>query len=118
MVLLSALAIHSVLETMALGLCDTPVQATLLACSIALHQPAESIALLVSFLKSNLTHAQITRYLSIFSAVGPLGLLTGRSVCVCVCLLWREGKEVEGWVRLMAEEGEEEATGNGHEQQT
>jgi len=62
---------------MALGLSDTPVQSALLACSIALHQPAESIALLVSFLKADLSPQQITKYLSIYSLVGPVGLLTG-----------------------------------------
>ena len=78
MVLLLALAVHSIFETMALGLADTPLQAGLLALSIALHQPAESVALLVAFLKSGLPEADTFRYLSIFSAVGTIGVFLGK----------------------------------------
>lgn len=46
--------------------------------SIALHQPAESIALLVAFLKSNLSSAQIVKYLSAFSGVGMIGVFLGK----------------------------------------
>lgn len=53
-------------------------QAGLLAMSIALHQPAESIALLVAFLKSNLSSAQIVKYLSAFSGVGMIGVFLGK----------------------------------------
>jgi hypothetical protein len=52
-------------------------QAALLATSIALHQPAESIALLVAFLKSNLSQQQIIKYLSVFSLVGMVGVFLG-----------------------------------------
>jgi zinc transporter 1/2/3 len=48
--------------------------------SIALHQPAESIALLVSFLRSNFTSKQIIRYLSIYSIVGIIGIYFGMLV--------------------------------------
>ncbi|CAM9623448.1 unnamed protein product, partial [Discosporangium mesarthrocarpum] len=41
------------------------------------NQPAESLALLVSFLKSGLTERQVVKMLSIFSCVGPLGLGIG-----------------------------------------
>lgn len=43
-------------------------------------QPAESIALLVAFLKSGLTKEEIIRYLSIFSAMGPVGVAIGMAV--------------------------------------
>ena len=36
-------------------------------------QPAESLALLVSFLKSGLTERQVVKYLSVFSCIGPVG---------------------------------------------
>lgn len=36
-------------------------------------QPAESLALLVSFLKSGLSEKQIIKMLSIFSCIGPVG---------------------------------------------
>lgn len=42
------------------------------AASIGLHQPAESIALLVAFLKTSMPRAQIMRWLALFSAVGKL----------------------------------------------
>jgi solute carrier family 39 (zinc transporter), member 1/2/3 len=83
-VLLMALAVHSIFETVALGLANTPVQALLLATSIALHQPAESIALLVAFIKSKLSDPEIIKYLSVFSAVGPAGLLMGENGWTCV----------------------------------
>ena len=43
-------------------------------------QPAESIALLVAFLKSGMTEGQIIKYLSIFSAMGPMGVALGMAV--------------------------------------
>lgn len=87
-VLLFALGVHSIFETMALGLSDTPLQSGLLATSIALHQPAESIALLVSFLKSGLSEAQTTKYLSFFSGVGMLGVLLGLAVNTLAADIW------------------------------
>ena len=79
-ILLGALGVHSVLEMMALGLSDTFGDAALLTTSIALHQPAESIALLVAFLKSGMPKAQIIQFLSIFSCMGPLGVALGMAV--------------------------------------
>merc|ERR1719506_2343243 len=66
-ILLAALAVHSILEMAALGLSDTFKDSAILTISIALHQPAESIALLVAFLKSGMPKPQIIMYLSIFS---------------------------------------------------
>jgi len=79
-ILLGALAVHSILEMTALGLANTFRDSALLSVSIALHQPAESIALLVAFLKSGMSKTQITRCLSIFSAMGPIGVLIGMAV--------------------------------------
>lgn len=45
-----------------------------------MQQPAESIALLVAFLKSGMSKKQITTYLSIFSAMGPIGVAIGMAV--------------------------------------
>lgn len=67
---------------MAMGLTDRKIDAILLALSIGLHQPAESIALLVSFLKSGMPKRQILGYLSLFSCIGPLGLTTGLALNV------------------------------------
>ncbi|KAL3943131.1 MAG: hypothetical protein SGBAC_002780 [Bacillariaceae sp.] len=79
-ILLGALAVHSVLEMAALGLADTFGDSAILTLSIALHQPAESIALLVAFLKSGLSKGEIIRFLSIFSAMGPIGVALGMAV--------------------------------------
>lgn len=43
-------------------------------------KPAESIALLVAFLKSGMPKNQIIQYLSIFSAMGPVGVAIGMAV--------------------------------------
>jgi len=79
-ILLGALAVHSILEMTALGLADTFGDSALLSLSIALHQPAESIALLVSFLKSGMPKDQIAFYLTIFSGMGPIGVAIGMIV--------------------------------------
>jgi zinc transporter 1/2/3 len=80
MILLAALGVHSILEMMALGLSDSFRDSALLTVSIALHQPAESIALLVAFLKSGMPKGQIVTFLSIFSAMGPIGVALGMAV--------------------------------------
>lgn len=49
-------------------------------CAYINHQPAESIALLVAFLKSGMPKDQIIRFLSIFSAMGPVGVALGMAV--------------------------------------
>merc|ERR1711935_278775 len=79
-ILLAALAVHSILEMMALGLSDSFSDSALLTISIALHQPAESIALLVAFLKSGMPKAEIVTFLSVFSAMGPIGVALGMAV--------------------------------------
>jgi len=79
-ILLGALAVHSILEMTALGLANTFGDSALLSLSIALHQPAESIALLVAFLKSGMPKGQIMQYLSIFSCMGPIGVGIGMAV--------------------------------------
>lgn len=79
-ILLGALAVHSVLEMMALGLANNFGDCALLTLSISLHQPAESIALLVAFLKSGMSEQQVIKYLSIFSCMGPIGVALGMAV--------------------------------------
>eukprot|EP00804_Cyclotella_cryptica_P012067 CCRYP_004509-RA/>CCRYP_004509-RA protein AED:0.35 eAED:0.35 QI:0/-1/0/1/-1/1/1/0/459 len=79
-ILLGALAVHSILEMTALGLADTFGDSALLTVSIALHQPAESIALLVAFLKSGMSKPDIVKFLSIFSCMGPIGVAIGMAV--------------------------------------
>mmetsp|Transcript_20616 Transcript_20616/g.42264 ORF Transcript_20616/g.42264 Transcript_20616/m.42264 type:complete len:351 (-) Transcript_20616:165-1217(-) len=75
--LLSALAVHSLVEAAALGVQSTAKSAYLLAASIGLHQPAESVALLVALVKAGLSKSHITALLSAFSMIGPIGLLCG-----------------------------------------
>ena len=76
-VLLLAMSCHSLFETMALGIATDKTSALMMAASIGLHQPAESIALLVAFLKTSLTVPQIMKWLALFSCVGPLGVGLG-----------------------------------------
>ena len=77
---LGALAVHSILEMMALGLADTFRDCALLTISISLHQPAESIALLVAFIKSGLSESQIIVFLGLFSSMGMIGVVLGMMV--------------------------------------
>lgn len=79
-ILLGALAVHSILEMTALGLSNSFSDCTLLFLSISLHQPAESIALLVAFLKSGMPRRQIFWFLSVFACMGPVGNLLGMIV--------------------------------------
>lgn len=79
-ILLGALAVHSILEMTALGLARSFGDSALLSLSIALHQPAESIALLVAFLKSGMPKDEIFKFLSVFSLMGPIGVAIGMAV--------------------------------------
>ncbi|GMH61447.1 hypothetical protein TrRE_jg4535, partial [Triparma retinervis] len=79
-ILLGALAVHSILEMAALGLANSFNDSALLSLSIALHQPAESIALLVAFLKSGMPKHKIGQYLAAFSMMGPIGVVLGMAV--------------------------------------
>lgn len=62
---------------MALGIAGDKTSAAMMATSVALHQPAESLALLVAFLKSGMPTSAIVRWLGLFSVVGPLGVCLG-----------------------------------------
>lgn len=75
--LLSALAVHSLVESAALGVQSSAKSAYLLAASIGLHQPAESVALLVALVKAGLPKRQIIGLLGAFSLVGPIGACMG-----------------------------------------
>ena len=63
-VLLLAMAVHSLFETVALGMAPDRTSAVIMATSVALHQPAESLALLVAFLKTSMERKVIMRYVS------------------------------------------------------
>lgn len=76
-IILGALSVHSILETMALAVARTKFAAGLLAGSIALHQPAESVALLVALVRAGLSGKRLLRLLLVFTAMGPIGSLAG-----------------------------------------
>lgn len=76
-VLLVAMSLHSLIETVALGIANDKTSAAMMAASIGLHQPAETLALLVAFLKTSLPTETIVKYLLCFSVVGPLGVSIG-----------------------------------------
>ena len=65
------------METAALGVQSSKRSAYLLAASIGLHQPAESVALLIALVKAGLGKRRICALLGLFSAVGPIGLAAG-----------------------------------------
>jgi len=67
----------SFFEAVALGLSDDKSSASMLAASIALHQPAESIALLLACLKTTMPISNVVKLLSLYSIVGPLGVTAG-----------------------------------------
>lgn len=77
LLLLLAMSLHSLFETVALGLATDRQSAAYMAASIGLHQPAESIALLIAFLKTNMPISSIVRWLTLFSFVGPIGVTCG-----------------------------------------
>ena len=77
LILLTAMSFHSFFEAMALGIASDTKASFLMATSIGLHQPAESMALLVAFLKTNMPNSSIMRWLGLFSLVAPIGLATG-----------------------------------------
>ncbi len=76
-VLLVAMSLHSLIETVALGIAKDKTSAAMMAASIGLHQPAETLALLVAFLKTSLPTDAIIKYLTCFSIIGPLGVTLG-----------------------------------------
>jgi zinc transporter 1/2/3 len=75
--LCSAMSVHSFFESAALGLTTDTTSMYMMAACIALHQPAESLALLVSFLKSGLSVKAIALCLTAFSAVSLIGMSAG-----------------------------------------
>ena len=77
LLLLLAMSLHSLFETVALGLATDRQSAAYMAASIGLHQPAESIALLIAFLKTDMPVSSIVKWLTLFSFVGPIGVTCG-----------------------------------------
>lgn len=72
-----AISVHSFFEAAALGLATDFTSACMMSACIALHQPAESVALLVAFLKSDLTPRQIACWLTAYSLMSVVGVLAG-----------------------------------------
>lgn len=82
MILCFAMSIHSFFESTALGMAKDVPSAMLMAACIALHQPAESLALVVAFLKSNMNRKNVLLWLAGFSTVAMLGNLAGNLINV------------------------------------
>ena len=76
-VLLVAMGVHSLLETMALGMAKDSTSALMMAASIGLHQPAETLALLVAFLKVQMERKRVAQFMMLFSVIGPVGTSLG-----------------------------------------
>ena len=73
----SYICLYSLFENVALGLATDKASASMLAASISLHQPAESIALLVACLRANIPTNIVIKWLSMYSLVGPIGVMAG-----------------------------------------
>ncbi|KXZ49333.1 hypothetical protein GPECTOR_22g927 [Gonium pectorale] len=76
-VLLMALALHTALECVALGLIDDRPQFLLLFAAIASHKAVSALALSSRFLKEGASMAQVTAYVGPFCLVAPLSILAG-----------------------------------------
>ena len=87
-ILCLAMGIHSFFESAALGISDSKTTAVLMSASIALHQPAESLALVVAFLKhcntsdtvkagTKMTKRSIVVWLLVYSCIAFVGNLAG-----------------------------------------
>eukprot|EP00605_Chrysophyceae_sp_TOSAG23-4_P000037 GSChrysophyteH1.ASY1.ANO1.38.1 assembled CDS len=76
-VLLFAMGVHSLLETVALGMAKDSSSTMMMAASIGLHQPAETLALLVAFLKTGMEKDSVVFFLLLFSCIGPAGVSLG-----------------------------------------
>jgi len=78
--LVAAMSMHSMFETAALGLSPDKKNAALMAASIAIHQPAESVALLVALLKTDMSRGSIVRWLGMYSSIGVLSTIVSASL--------------------------------------
>lgn len=76
-ILCMAMSIHSFFESAALGMVKDIPSALVLSACIALHQPAESLALVVAFLKANMPRHLVLAWLIGFSIVGIIGCAVG-----------------------------------------
>jgi len=72
-----AMSVHSFFEAAALGLATDFTSAYMMSACIALHQPAESVALLVAFLKAEMPTRRTVLWLTGFSVVSIAGVLAG-----------------------------------------
>jgi solute carrier family 39 (zinc transporter), member 1/2/3 len=74
---MSSVHICSLFESLALGMTSDSAATVLLAASIGLHQPAESFALLVTYLRTNMSKKNIMKWLALYSSMAPIGVLGG-----------------------------------------
>ncbi|GLI61957.1 hypothetical protein VaNZ11_004520 [Volvox africanus] len=76
-VLLVALALHTSLECIALGLIDSRAEFLLLFAAIASHKAVSALALSSRFMREGATMAQVTVYVGPFCLVAPVSILAG-----------------------------------------
>lgn len=75
--LCGAMSVHSFFEAAALGLTTDYTSAYMMSICIFLHQPAESLALLIAFLKSGMNKRKIAMILSLYSTIALIGVSVG-----------------------------------------
>eukprot|EP00198_Chlamydomonas_reinhardtii_P004193 XP_001693529.1 ZIP family transporter [Chlamydomonas reinhardtii] len=76
-VLLVALALHTMLECIALGLVSSRPQFLVLFAAVASHKAVSALALSSRFLKEGASLGQVTRYVGPFCLVAPASILLG-----------------------------------------
>lgn len=76
-VLLVALALHTALECIALGLMDSRSEFLLLFAAIASHKAVSALALSSRFLREGATVGQVTKFVGPFCLVAPASVLVG-----------------------------------------
>ncbi|GIL75431.1 hypothetical protein Vretimale_8064 [Volvox reticuliferus] len=76
-VLLVALALHTSLECIALGLIDSRSEFLLLFAAVASHKAVSALALSSRFMREGATMAQVTAYVGPFCLVAPVSILAG-----------------------------------------
>lgn len=73
--LVGAMSLHSAFENIALGLTRDRKSAGLMFASSAIHQPAESIALMVALIKAGLTRGQVAHLMLLYNCVGFIAIM-------------------------------------------
>ena len=79
--MLLALSIHGVFECLALGIQSTVKNTLFLFIALMIHKWAEAFSLGIFFVKGQLSKRFYIRLITLFSLIGPIGLIIGIILC-------------------------------------